>query len=136
MHLLTTNRVSPRSPGRGERGSSSLEIALLFPVVMLLLFGIVQAGIYYHAKNVALAAAQEGARAASTENGSSAAGEQAALQFAARVGSGMVTNIDARARRGTSATVTVTCQTFSLVPGIDSWRISQSASLPVERITG
>lgn len=130
-----TNRVSRHRIDAGERGSVTLELALIFPMVMLLVFGMVQAGIYFHARNIALAAAQEGARAASVENGSAGAGEAAAAQFATRVGGGMITDINAAAARGTTATVVVTCRTFSLVPGTESLQVRQSASLPVERIT-
>lgn len=132
-----SNRVPRRRVGAGERGSVTLELAIVFPMVMVLVFGMVQTGIFFHARNIALAAAQEGARAASVENGSAGAGETAAAQFATRVGGGMITNVNvnATAARGTSATVVVTCSTFSLVPGVDSFQVRQSASLPVERIT-
>lgn len=134
--LSQSNRV-PRHRDKpdGERGSVALELALVFPVVMLMLFGMVQGGIYFYARNVAMAAAQEGARAAAGENGSSGAGQTAAVSFANRVGGGMVSNVSATASRGTSASVTVTCTTHSLVPGLDSFTVRQSASLPVERIT-
>ena len=130
-----SNRVPHCRTGGGERGSVTLELAIVFPLVMVLVYGMVQTGIFFHARNIALAAAQEGARAASVENGSAGAGETAAAQFAARVGGGMITNVNATAARGTSATVVVTCSTFSLVPGVDSFQVRQSASLPVERIT-
>ena len=44
----------------GDRGSASLEIAILAPALLLLTFVVVQAGLWFYARNLALAAAQEG----------------------------------------------------------------------------
>ena len=41
----------------------SLEIAILAPALLLLVFSIVQGGLWFHARNLAQAAAQEGAAA-------------------------------------------------------------------------
>ena len=38
-------------------------------------------------------------------------------------------------RTATTATVTVTGRTLSLVPGLPGWSVSQTASGPVERFT-
>jgi Flp pilus assembly protein TadG len=60
-----TGRRSPRRPrpdGR-ERGSTSLEFAMLSVVFLLLVFLIVQAALYYHARNVVKAEAEGVARA-------------------------------------------------------------------------
>ena len=60
-----------------DGGSASLEIAVLFPVVLLLVFAVIQGALYYHARNVALAAASDGLTAAR-------AGRAAARKGAAR----------------------------------------------------
>src|SRR4051794_9479658 len=58
-----------------DRGSSSvIELVVLAPVLMLMVFVIVQAALYMHARHVALAAAQEGARVARTTDLTSPAG--------------------------------------------------------------
>ncbi|GAB3682181.1 hypothetical protein GCM10027589_52090 [Actinocorallia lasiicapitis] len=49
---------------RDERGASSIEWALLTPVIILVILCAIQFAMIYHAEHVALAAAQEGARAA------------------------------------------------------------------------
>src|SRR6266511_534265 len=60
---------------RGERASATLELALVAPVLLLLVVGLLQFALWYHAQQVALASAQEGARVAAAENGTLAGGE-------------------------------------------------------------
>ncbi|WP_019634986.1 TadE/TadG family type IV pilus assembly protein [Actinomadura atramentaria] len=51
----------------GDRGASAMEWALLTPVLILVLLAVVQFAMIYHARQVALAAAQAGARVARTQ---------------------------------------------------------------------
>ena len=62
----------------GEEGSVSLQLAIIFPAVLLLILLAVQAGLWFHARHLAQAAAQEGLRAARQYDGSSSAGQTAA----------------------------------------------------------
>lgn len=60
--------MTRRSPGRSrperrERGSTTLEFAMLSVVFLLLVFLIVQAALFYHARNVIKAEAEGTARA-------------------------------------------------------------------------
>ncbi len=65
----------PRTQTRGDqRGVATIEMAVLFPVTLLIVFAIIQFGVWYHASDVAAAAAQEGVRAARVEGGSAQAG--------------------------------------------------------------
>jgi len=95
-----------------------------------------QAALYYHARTVAIAAAQEGARAAGAEQGHEADGVEAANDFIAEAGGDdVLTATSATTRRTTTtATVTVTGFSLSVIPG---WkvRITQIATVPVERLT-
>ncbi|MGH7378229.1 MAG: TadE/TadG family type IV pilus assembly protein, partial [Candidatus Methylomirabilales bacterium] len=65
---------------KGERGTAALELALVTPALMLLVLGVLQFGLWYHAQNVVETAALEGARVAAAEDGSVAAGMARALQ--------------------------------------------------------
>ena len=47
-----------------DEGSTTLELAILFPVLLLVVTALVQYGLWFHARSVALAAAQEGVSAA------------------------------------------------------------------------
>ncbi|POM27255.1 TadE-like protein [Actinomadura rubteroloni] len=55
--------------GRRDGGASAIEFAILTPVLLLVLLASVQFAMVYHARQVALAAAQAGARVARTDTG-------------------------------------------------------------------
>ena len=110
-------------------------MVFLLPALFTLMFCGVQAGIWYQGKAVALAAAQEGARAAAAENGTVGAGISAASGYVSSTTVGLKETTVTGQRTVAEATVSVTTHTLSLVPGW-SPEISQSATLPVERITG
>jgi len=119
-----------------ERGSVSIELVILLPVLFAVMFLGMQAALFYHARTVAIAAAQEGAKAAGGENGKEADGVSAASSFIVEAGgddvlSGASASAD---RTATTVTVTVRGHSLSVIPG---WNpvIVQSASLPVERLT-
>ncbi|GAB2761875.1 hypothetical protein GCM10027020_12730 [Nocardioides salsibiostraticola] len=121
---------------REERGSVSVELVVLLPVLFAVMFIGMQAALFHHARTVAIAAAQEGARAAGAEYGRESDGVGAASAFISTAGGdGVLIGASATVRRtATNVTVTVTGQSLSVVPG---WKpeIKQSASLPVERLT-
>lgn len=124
-----------RAPTR-DRGSSSVEVVVLMPLVFLLLLAMVQGGLWFHARAVALGAAQEGARVAAAEHSSASAGISAASTFITDAGTGVVRNPAVTgSRSATTATVTVTGQAQSLIP-LFKPSVAQSASFPTERITG
>ena len=126
---------SPR-PTRDERGSTTIELVILLPALFAVLFLGMQAALFYHARTVAIAAAQEGARAAGGENGRESDGARAANAFIADAGgddalSGATVRVT---RSETSATVMVVGHSLSVIPG---WSpvVRQVASAPVERLT-
>ncbi|RYJ05082.1 MAG: pilus assembly protein [Actinomycetales bacterium] len=45
---------------RGERGTSAIEFSIIAPVFLLLVFTIIQTGLYFYARNTAQSAAREG----------------------------------------------------------------------------
>ena len=110
---------------------------MLFPVLLLAIFGLIQGALYYHARDVALAAATDGLTAARARTGSSEEGRRVAAAFLERAGGDdVLLGSSVRAQRsGVTATVTVTGRTLSLVPGLPGWAVTQSASGPVERFT-
>jgi Flp pilus assembly protein TadG len=59
----TTGRLG-RLRAAPERGASAVEYAVLTPVFLVLAFLIIQAGMYYYARNIAQSAAEDAARAA------------------------------------------------------------------------
>jgi len=120
-----------------DRGSATIQFTVLMPVLFLLIFVGIQGAVQYHARTVALAAAQEGARAAAAQFGTPAAGRAAAEAFVVSAGGDdTLQNVAITTSRDlNTARVVVSGTSLSLVPG---WTpvITQSASAPVERITG
>lgn len=121
---------------RSDRGSASIELVILLPALFAVMFLGVQAALFHHARTVAIAAAQEGARAAGSEQGRESDGISAASSFIADAGGDDVLPraFATATRDATTATVTVHGFSLSVIPG---WNpaISQSASVPVERLT-
>jgi hypothetical protein len=70
QHVSMTNA---RSSARSDRGEATTQLVILTPLLVLLVFLGVQAAIYFHAANVASAAAAQGAAAASSVSGSKSA---------------------------------------------------------------
>jgi Flp pilus assembly protein TadG len=118
-----------------QRGSVTIEMVILFPVVLGLLFAAVQTGLWFHARNIALTSAQEGARVAAMYESSSAAGRAAAVDFATTAG-GKNPRVTV-ASDATTTTVSVQVDAPNMVPWlIPVMPISQAATMPLERITG
>ncbi|MBK6871190.1 MAG: pilus assembly protein [Kineosporiaceae bacterium] len=109
---------------------------VLFPALLALIFIVVQAGLHYYARSVALSAAREGVRAAAVQDGTAADGQAAADAFLARVADDLLAGSQVSAdRTAQTVTVTVTGTSLSLVPGYPGFAISQQASAPVERVS-
>lgn len=70
-HGLRWHLLSVRRPKRDERGvNQSVPLALVTPVLLFAVLGIIQAGLWMHATTVATRAAQAGADAARSVHGS------------------------------------------------------------------
>jgi Flp pilus assembly protein TadG len=67
-------------PRRDALGAAAIDMVVLFPVTLLMVFAIVQFGVWYHASDVAKAAAQEGVRAARVDGGTAQSGADRATQ--------------------------------------------------------
>lgn len=114
----------------------SLETAILVPAVLLLVMVAIQTGLWYYGRSVALAAAQEGVSAGRVEGATVFQATDAAEDFAATQGRGMLGQATV-STAGSSATriqVSVSGQIVSLIPGVPI-AVSQEASGPVERWT-
>lgn len=132
---LVLRRLPRRVAAQRERGSSTIQMVVLMPALFLLMFLGVQAALMYQGRTLALAAAQEGARDAAAENGTAAQGISTAQTFVSSSTAGLKSTSATGNRSTTKATITVTTRTVSVIPG---WTptITQSASMPVEQVTG
>ena len=128
-------RARPRR-ARGEAGIATLAAVLLMPAVVLVIMTVTQAVIYYHASQLATAAAQEGVRAAQVPDATEADGQAHAQDFLAQAGPSLVLGPTVDVTRSTdTARVEVRATAARLVPGL-SLDLHAVASGPVERFVG
>jgi Flp pilus assembly protein TadG len=107
----------PSRRGDSDRGSSSVEFAILFPIIVILLFAGPQLALWYFAREAADAAAHAGARAASVSGAAGGAGQEAADQYLARLGTGAITRYSvAEQDTATTVTVHVTAEVPNVIP--------------------
>jgi hypothetical protein len=107
------------------------QVAILFPAVLLWLMLIVQYGLWWHAKQVANAAAAEAVDVVQIPTTSTASGEVAARDFLAQ--SGNLTDVAVVVERTpTVVTVEVSGRAPRLVPGF-TWSVTARSQGPVER---
>lgn len=119
--------------GLTERGiTQSAQFALVWPMLLLVSLGIIQAGIWVHGHNVADRAANAAVDAASGSYGSAAEAREIAAGIAR---SGGLTDVVVQVSSGAALVdVTVTGNAPSLLD-LPLGRIRESASAPVERVT-
>ncbi|WP_276615665.1 TadE/TadG family type IV pilus assembly protein [Streptomyces sp. A1136] len=123
--------------GRGDRGEASIQMAIVFPFVILVTVAVVQASMWFFARNIALTAAREGVAAARVYQAPEDAGAARAHETLSRIAGDSLTQSTV-STSGTSATevrVAVTGTAPSLIPGLSGLSVSQSAGAPRERWT-
>ena len=127
-------RARPRLGG--DVGLVALEWAIIAPAVFLLVFVPMQAAWYFHARNLALAAAEEGVRVARADGSSVGAGVARANEFLAESGGQDVLLNSSVAPEGTTEEIriTVSGNAITLMPVFDL-SVTQTAAGPVERFT-
>ncbi|WP_158558047.1 TadE/TadG family type IV pilus assembly protein [Spongiactinospora gelatinilytica] len=120
---------------RRERGSATLEATVIYPMVLLLILLAVNAAMWFHARAIALAAAQEGLRAGRAHGAGLTTGQTAARDFLRQTGGNFLTSPSVRAERtGGSVQMVVTGRAISLIPLLDLG-VEQVARAPLERWT-
>lgn len=119
------------APRRCEDGSSTTELVLLMPVVLFMVMLIVQTGLYFHARQVVEAAAQEALEAAQGESSTADIGTQAGDTFLAEAG-GVRDAMVAVNRTGTQVSVSIVAAAPNVLP-LAVWQVSASVSGEVER---
>lgn len=122
---------------RRDSGSATLEIAILAPLLLLLVFTIVQVSLWSFARSLAHAAAEEGASAGATYGAVSGSAVARGQHFLLETGGDSLTSVTISLRGSTVATVRVQVQgrALSVLPGIPGLIIEEVAEAPVERFT-
>ncbi|GAA0903204.1 TadE/TadG family type IV pilus assembly protein [Virgisporangium aurantiacum] len=115
-----------------DRGSAAVELAILFPVVLLLLFASIQIAAWFLARNVAMAAAQEAVTAERAYNAPSGTGQARAGRFLDGAGDWLVGPKVTVVRDGDDVSATVTGRSLRFLLAFD---VSQTAHGRVERFS-
>jgi Flp pilus assembly protein TadG len=126
-------RAAPSRQRCDDCGALTLSYVAVLPFLFLFIMVVIQASLWFLAREAALAAARQGADAARVLNAPSGAGAAAAEGFARQAGRGYLLDPKARVQRNTVGTVsvTVTGRTPSFVPGI-AVGVSETVQAPVE----
>lgn len=135
---------SPKTLSRGallkralsrEAGALTLSYVLIVPVFLIGIMTVVQASIWFLARDSVLAAARHGADVARTSQSPPGSGAQAAISFATSSTSTFLSDVRASAtvmNARSTVRVTVSARIPSLVPDL-SIRVREVVTAPVER---
>jgi Flp pilus assembly protein TadG len=140
---MTARRLVSRAPARGcralarDRGSSAIELALLAPALIILTMFVVQWALWFQARQVALDAAQAGARVARAQQpGWPAQSVSQALSFYDQVGTKLLggphASVSPAGGQPNAVYVTVTGTVPTLIPLIPQLTVSETAGGDVE----
>ncbi|MEU3315783.1 TadE family protein [Streptomyces sp. NPDC006662] len=123
--------------GFRDRGETSIQMAIVFPFVILVTVAVVQAAMWFYARNIALSAAREGVAAARVYQAPEDAGAARARETLGRIAGDSLagSTVSTAGSTGTEVRVTVTGLAPSLIPGVTGLSVSQSAGAPRERWT-
>lgn len=123
-----------RALGKAQLGASTLELALVLPVLLMSVMAILQLGLFLHAQNVVTAAVQDGARLAAEEDRSIAEGQAHAR---ALLTAGLGRSARAVAVRGSgdrdSVTITVSGRYPTIIPWVNGNSLPLKASATMSR---
>ena len=121
---------------RGDRGSVTLEVSILAPVLLLVVFTIIQVGLWSYARSLALGAAQEGVAAGRAYRAPAESGRARALLFLdATAGDSLVESAVTSTATAATLRVEVTGRALSVLPGVPGLPVRQHAEGPIERFT-
>jgi Flp pilus assembly protein TadG len=125
-----------RRAASGEAGVSTLEAVLVFPALLLLLMLIIQFAVWYHASDLATAAAQDGTRAARVEGATASDGAAEANQLLDQTGRSILQGRQVVVERTADMTrVQVRGTCIELVPFLHL-PVRAVAESPTERFRG
>lgn len=131
LRLRSTYDRFRRRP-RDERGVGAAEFVVVMPVVMGIFLLLVQWSVQLYNDRIVHAAAREAAVEAASWDGGESTARQTAREYLEESGSDL-SNTDIKVNVGaTEATVTVSGDVMTLLPGF-STRVSATAAAPRER---
>ena len=115
----------------------SLELVIVFPVLLLIVTALLQYGLWFHARSLAQAAAAEAVAAARAHGATLDAGRARAEAFLLSHAADTVLDptVTVTAPTGGHVTAEVRGHAVSLLPFLSGPAVQQSAQGPVERFT-
>lgn len=116
----------------GDGGSASTELVIAMPALLLLVLASVHVGLWFHARHIASAATEEGARAARIAGATNSNGDTTAKQFIDQVGPNVLLDPHITITR-TATTVTVSAAGHSpaVIPFL-TMNVDASTTSPLE----
>ncbi|MET7706059.1 TadE family protein [Micromonospora sp. NPDC005413] len=137
-HRAVTAARRHLAAGDRERGANPVELAVMMPLILVLLFASIQVAAVFLARSTALNAAQSGVNAQRLHQAGDGAGVNRATGFLEAAGGWLVGWDKAGPSCVTTDDVEVTCtvsgRSLSVVPGVD-FAVRQTAHGTVERVT-
>ena len=119
-----------------DRGSVTLEVSILAPVLLLVVFTIIQVGLWSYARSLALGAAQEGVAAGRAYGAPAEAGRVRARAFLeATAGDSLLASSVTSTATAGGLRVEVAGRALSVLPGVPGLPVRQHAEGPIERFT-
>lgn len=115
-----------------EDGFATAELVIATPLMLLLVMGVIQFGLLWHAQQVAQTAASQAVNTARAQHSSAGAGQMRGQQFLNQTAAGDLDSSQVTVTRGaTQVTADVTGQAASVIPG---WHptVHAHAAGPVE----
>jgi len=130
-------RAERFSRARRERGSITLEVAVVIPAMLVLMFVVVQGAVVAYALSVVESAASAGVTSGRSADAGSGAGVARARAALADRGGGALRDVSVSDAGSTSDTVriTVSGRSVSVIPGLPGLAVRGSAHAPRERFT-
>nr|WP_097275634.1 TadE family protein [Streptomyces sp. TLI_55] len=111
-------------------------MAIIFPFVLLATVAVIQASMWYYARQIALTAAREGVSAARAYQAGPADGAAQARNVLGRTAGDSLNGYSvAASSSGERVRIQVSGTALSMIPGVPGLKVTQSASGPVERWT-
>ncbi|MDQ1033482.1 Flp pilus assembly protein TadG [Streptomyces umbrinus] len=121
---------------RDDRGDTAIQMAIIYPFVLLATIAVIQASMWYYARQIALTAAREGLTAARAYKSNPATGAAQARDVLERVAGDSLRAYSVTAgSTGQRVRLQVSGTAMSMIPGVSGLQVTQSASGPVERWT-
>jgi TadE-like protein len=110
-----------RRRARGDAGTvGAVELVIVTPILVTMIFGVVQMALCWHARNIVQATAEEASRIATAADGTCAQAEAEGVTLGRRLGGSFLDGAaTVRCTDGATVVVTVQADALSILPGFD-----------------